>query len=401
MNRDLISRALRLIATATLSLGVVACGGGGDGEPRPQPNVPPPPPPPPPEISGKFKDFSVSGLSYLSGQQSGITDPAGTYRCETGNSVEFSVGAVSLGSTACATFVAPNQLATPGTTFDLEVGNVARFLQMLDRDGDPDNGIEISPMVQQAAANWSQVDFLSMDLETELMTIRSDAASVDGTPHPLPSATDALTHLVETLVCQYSGAYSGSISGSATGAAGMVIGWSRFGFVPLNFEWQGIDPVQEFSVFGGGGGSITVLDLPVIDHTDPSVAGPISAMFVDPDNLTGTWDGGAVELTRIGGDNGAPYRLVGKADSAEVAAYISLNLDTSALSGQAFDVVGGTLFQVNGTLAGDTVALTATGGGESLTGTGTLTRDAAGAPAGVQGQLDDGSTFDLVACRLN
>ena len=49
-------------------------------------------------------------------------------------------------------------------------------------------------------------------------------------------------------------------------------------------------------------------------------------------------------------------------------------------SGQAFDVVEGTTFEVSGTLTGDDVSLTATGGGETLTGNGTLARLAGGEP---------------------
>ena len=226
--------------------------------------------------TGFFKDFSVAGLAFESGQQTGITDGSGRFTCETGNDVSFSVGAVLLGETVCATFVAPNQLASLGAGFDLEVANLARFLQMLDQDGNPDNGIEISALVQQAAENWNQVDFRTSDLDNELVTIISDAASVDGTPHALPGAQEALTHLVDTLVCQYAGAYAGTISGSNSGAAGMVIGWTApsFGFVPLAFEWQGYDAVNEVGVFGGGGGSISILDFPIIDHTGSNLSVP-------------------------------------------------------------------------------------------------------------------------------
>lgn len=390
-----------ILVSAALAL--TACGGGGGDEEVGMSNLPPPPPPPPATQTGVFKDLNVSGLTFVSGGESGVTDANGRYTCETGNDVSFDVGGVSLGLAECATLMTPNQLATFDAQFDLEVANLARFLQMLDQDGDPDNGIVISEAVQEVAENWMQVDFLTMDLDAELVTIISDAASVDGTPHALPSAQEALAHLTETLECTYAGAYAGSISGSNEGAAGMVIGWggSSFGFIPLGFEWQGFDSVNEFNVFGGGGGSITIQNLPVIDHTDPSLAGPIAAEFETPDRITGTWDGGTVELTRIGGDNGARYRFVGKAEGEETEAYISLNFDGADFSGEAFNVFDGTTFDVTGTLDGDAVSLTATGGGETVTGTGTLTRFPDGSPDEVQGTLEDGSSFSIVACRLN
>ncbi|MBT8078852.1 MAG: hypothetical protein KJO31_09735 [Gammaproteobacteria bacterium] len=398
MNRILIG-AVTLIACC----GLAACSGGGSGDSASVNNTPPPPPPPPAVQTGVFKDFNVSGLSFVSGQESGITTDNGRFTCETGSDVAFSIGGVALGQTACATFVAPNQLATLGQTFDLEVSNLSRFLQMLDQDGDPDNGIVISDAVQQVSANWNQVDFLTADLDNELVTIISDAASVDGTLHALPSATEADEHLSATLACAYAGAYAGSFSGSNSGAAAMVIGWNAagFGHVPLAFEWQGYDAADEFIVFGGGSGSITILDLPQIEHTAAGLAGPISAMFITPDSISGTWDGGNLNFQRIGPDDGSAYRLVGSAGSAEVAAYISVNLDDTSISGEAFEVVEGTTFSVTGTLTGDSVSLTATSATETLSGSGTLTRNADNSPREVQGTLDDGSTFSMVACRLN
>lgn len=392
----------RYILAFTACLLLAACGGGG-GEPPPPNNTPPPPPAPPPVVTGVFKDLNVSGVAYSSGQQSGITSASGRFTCETANNVAFSIGGVSLGQAACATLVTPTQLFPVDGDFQLQVTNLARFLQMLDFDGDPDNGIVISELLQQIADTWTPIDFRTSDLANDVVMIMSDAASVDGTVHALPGEQDALVHLGQTLSCAYAGAYAGTFTGSNSGAAGMVIGWgaASFGFIPLGFEWQGIDSVNEFSVFGGGGGSITILDLPQIDHTDPSLAGPIAAQFVTPDRITGTWSGGNVDLTRIGADNGGEYRFVGRAGSAEVAAYISLNLTGSSIAGEAFDVVTGTTFSVSGSLSGDAVTLSASGGGESLTGSGTLERNTDSSPREIRGTLSDGSTFSIAACRLN
>lgn len=386
---------------------IIASGGGGGGDGPAVSNTPPPPVPPPAVQSGVFKDRNVSGLAFSSGAESGTTDAAGRFTCETGNDVSFAVGAVDLGSTACATLVTPNQLATDNATFLLELANITRFLQMLDLDGDPENGIEISNAVQQIAASWAQVDFLTADLDAELVTNISDAASVDGTLHTLPTATNAVTHLAETVECAYAGAYAGSISGTSTGAAGMVIGWGAptFGFIPLNFEWNAFDSVTDIEQFGGGGGSIDVVQLPVIDHTGQGVAGPISAQFTSPDSISGTWSGGTIQLQRIGADDGSPYRLVGKAEnlsfSSRTSAYISANFDGTDISGEAFEIFEGTSFQVTGTVNGNMVSITANGGGSSLTGTGTLTRFPDNSPDEITGSLSDGSSFSLVACRLN
>ena len=393
----------RFILTALATLLLAGCGGGGGGERPPPDNRPPPPPPPPPVITGVFKDLNVSGLAFTSGQQSGITSANGRFTCETGNNVAFSIGGVILGQAACATLVTPTQLVPVDADFQLQVANIARFLQMLDVDGDPDNGIVLSELLQQIADNWLPVDFRTNDLANDVVMIMSDAASVDGTVHALPSEREALVHLSETLSCAYAGAYAGTFSGSNSGAAGMVIGWGRpsVGFLPNSFQWQGIDAVNEFEVFGGGSGSITILDLPQIDHTDPSLAGPIAAQFETPDRITGTWSGGNVTLNRIGADNGGRYRFVGYASGNEVAAYISLNLTNTSFAGEAFDVVSGTTFSVSGSLSGSAVTLSAAGGGETLTGSGTLESNANGSPREILGSLSDGSSFSIAACRLN
>lgn len=396
--------ARMVLAAAVLML--TACGGGG-GDDGGTNNTPPPPPPPPAVQDGVFKDRNVAGLAFNSGAESGVTDTNGRYTCETGSEVSFSIGGVSLGQTDCATLATPNQLATDDAMFDLEVANLARFLQMLDEDGDPDNGIVISDAVQQIAENWTQVDFLTADLANELVTVISDAASVDGTLHALPSAQAALEHLVDTLACAYAGAYEGAISGTNSGAAAMVIGQSRSGFSPFAYAWQGIDSVNDFEVAGGGSGifGFTIRQLPEIDNTDQGVAGPIAVQFVTPDDISGTWEGGALELHRIGGANGDEYRFVGNAinssfdDRAET--YISLNFDGTTFSGEAFEVFEGTRFNVTGTLTGDAVSLTASGGGNTFTAMGTLTINPDGSPDEAQGTFDDGSDFSIVACPLN
>jgi hypothetical protein len=357
-----------------------------------------------------FKDRNVSGLNYSSGQESGVTDAGGTFSCESGNDVAFSVGAVQLGQAGCASLVTPTQIATNDANFFLRVTNLARFLQMLDIDGDPDNGSVISDAVQQVATGWSQVDFSSDDLATELVTILSDVASVDGTAHELPGDAEAGLHLIDTLVCAYAGAYAGSFSGSDNGAAALVIGWQAptFGFIPLAFEWLGVAASGSLTVAGGGSGSISIVRLPENEHTGVGLEGQIQATFETPDRILGTWDGGNLQFDRIGGDvnaerraAGASYRLVGKASSEGFAAYLSVNLYGDDLQGEAFDVHGANSFAVEGTLEGNNATFTLDDGTTMLAAEGTLTIGIDDEPREILGTLDDGSEFSMAACRLN
>ena len=88
---------------------------------------------------------------------------------------------------------------------------------MLDDNGDPDDGIVISPEVQDIADSWSPVNFTTTNLPAELSGIISDAASVDGTAHLLPDEATARAHLESTLQCLHSGVFQGRMVGGNIG----------------------------------------------------------------------------------------------------------------------------------------------------------------------------------------
>jgi len=375
---------------------LTGCGGGGGGGDEALDNTPPPPPPPAAVISGVFKDANVGGLSFESGGEAGITGADGRFTCETGADVSFSIGSVALGSTECATLVTPSSLVASGALDDVETLNRVRFLLMLDRDGSPANGIEISEAVQEVAAFWVQPDFATADLNAELVSIISDAFSVDETMLDLPGADVALTHLTDTVECAYGGSFAGTMSGDLTGAIALTIGdaFQPTGpRAPSNVGWEGFDGVEEFIAGGGGGGSITYSARPVVDHSGPNLAGPISGQFETPDRITGTWEqpasnlSGTFSVDRLGDDLGR-YRFTGWFGDSESRGVIALSLtDDGTVSGEAFDLVEGQTFDLTGSMTSDAMSLTATSGAETVTATATVGRDS--------------SFVQASACRLN
>jgi len=99
--------------------------------------------------TGVFVDEPVQGLHYASGASSGTTGPEGSFRCMRGEAVKFSVGGVTLGSTRCASVVTPLDLVQGADGDQPQVQAIASFLQSLDGDGDPRNGvINIASTVQ-------------------------------------------------------------------------------------------------------------------------------------------------------------------------------------------------------------------------------------------------------------
>lgn len=371
----------------------------------PPSNAPPPPPDLPPVQNGVFKDSNVAGLTFVSGREQGVTDAAGRYTCETDTDIEFSLGALTIGSAECATLVIPPSLVPSGVLSDVRTLNIARFLLMLDSDGEPENGITISNPVRQLAASWAQVDFSTTDLDAELAAIVSDAASVDGTPHALPTATDALAHLGETASCAYAGAFSGPFSGDYRGAMTMAVGIRRSTplFQGRAFEWLGFDNLENWEFGGSDASGVELSAAPTINHVRGDDT--LTAAYVTPDVISGTWvssngnESVAFSLERLGDDTGT-FRFVGLWGDFRQDGVLTLKLDDDVVSGQAYDPLRGRRAQISGVVDGHVMSLAITGQAVT-TAVGTVTFDQNGAPISVAGTWSRTGDFQAVACRLN
>ena len=130
----LILASVNILAFTFLS----SCGGGGGDAPA--------------SITGVFLDSPVNGLKYEANPsgQTDITRGGGKFICKEGDTIGFYVGDVALGQTLCKEIVTPIDLV-PGAIDETDpwenpiVTNIARFLQSLDNDLAPYNGININP----------------------------------------------------------------------------------------------------------------------------------------------------------------------------------------------------------------------------------------------------------------
>jgi hypothetical protein len=148
---------MKALAPLLAALLLVACGGGGGGGDNPA------------VATGQFTGGPVKGLQYRTASQSGETGASGEFRYLPGEAVTFFVGDITVGAAAGAAKVSPFDLAgvaPPATVpnsseasvaFDQAI-NLAIFLQTLDADGDPANGIEIPAQIR-ALASGSTLDF--------------------------------------------------------------------------------------------------------------------------------------------------------------------------------------------------------------------------------------------------
>ncbi|MBC3877999.1 esterase-like activity of phytase family protein [Undibacterium sp. FT79W] len=143
------NKNVSLLAALTASALVAACGGSDTTSTAT---------PAPVAQSGVFLDAAVEGLDYTSGTAKGTTQVDGGFSCNSGDSMSFSVGGISLGSAPCAAVITPLSLANLSNSNDDKVVNRLMALQLLDEDNDPSNGIRLSSTVKTALAGQA-LDF--------------------------------------------------------------------------------------------------------------------------------------------------------------------------------------------------------------------------------------------------
>jgi len=108
-----------------------------------------------PDRVGVLLDSPVEGAAYrLSSGGSGQTNAQGQFIYRDGDRVTFSIGGVNLPETAAKPEVTPLDMVGASALDDPRAVALARFLQTLDSDDNPDNGIRIdrSRLADSAAA---------------------------------------------------------------------------------------------------------------------------------------------------------------------------------------------------------------------------------------------------------
>ncbi len=215
----------RMMGLGLLAGLAISCSGGGGGSGPP---------------SGNFLDSAVSGLTYTSGTLVGTTDSNGRFRYRPGQQVMFAVGDLVIGLGPGAPIMTPVDLEGFATDETNEVViNIARFLQTLDFDQDPDNGIEITEAVQMAASGVN-IDFTQSvaNFETlEQADVDTITAVLPGGSRTLVPAAQAQAHLASTLRTAVAGRYEGRYSGDDSGPfavfidqSGSLFGWAVSAF---------------------------------------------------------------------------------------------------------------------------------------------------------------------------
>ncbi len=140
-------------------------------------------------LTGVFIDSPVQGVSYSTATQSGVTNSEGEFTYLPNEVVTFQIGATILGSAMAADQLTPVDITSDANS----TINVARLLQSLDMDGNPDNGIVITGVAASSAT--------SLDFSLEPGVFSSDAdvinlvANSGGVSTSLVGTMEAINHL--------------------------------------------------------------------------------------------------------------------------------------------------------------------------------------------------------------
>jgi len=173
-----------------------ACNGGGDDSPAPGSSS---------ALTGTFVDSPVSGLAYTTETQSGLTNELGEFRYNEGETVTFSIGNTVLGLAPGDDVITPFDLtgikaldaeieiinslrSSTANSYDRAI-NIAALLQTLDKDGNPDNGIDLAeadstlsdlsiPLFVKALAFENQVELTQAKSELGITRTRDFGATV-------------------------------------------------------------------------------------------------------------------------------------------------------------------------------------------------------------------------------
>lgn len=412
------------IGGVAFMLGLTACSGGGEddededsgppvGPGWANPPAPIPTPPTGTPMTGVFRDALVQGLDYSDGGAlAGTTGADGRFQYAQGNTVTFRIGGLTLGDLQGQPYMSPLHLIGTTTNLNERINNRLRLLQMLDLDGNPENGILISEAVRAVAANWTTPDFSVSyaAFAAAVQPIIAAANAADGVTHTLPSETAAATHFGRTAWCTYNGLYRGTYTGSGdNGAWTMVVygvGGLMFGGGYSSVDREGFE-LQKQSTSG-------LSIFPQFSTGQVSTGATFSGSFRTPDQMTGTWtnspDTGTFAGARSGGSGAAVYRMSGYVFPLGTALLMSFEVDAAnQVTGSIVDrdyLRTAEPVALTGSLSGTT--FTAASAGNQYVVNGTFDRAAAPGSLALNGTLRDnvkGRDVNLngrvPGCRLN
>ncbi|MGB5624043.1 MAG: glycoside hydrolase family 16 protein, partial [Gammaproteobacteria bacterium] len=184
MQSKSLPRSIRLCTALIAVLALVGCGSGNGKKGVPGT--------PQPTKTGALIDSGLEGVDWSStGGESGVTNSFGEFQYRDFELVTFSVCGIGLGRVEGAQYLTPVELTGSDVPTDEPATNQLVFLQSLDRDGDPSNGISINRNTAGCRAEDQTLDFFDPDFDSKVGAVV--AALTDGA-NEVASESAALLH---------------------------------------------------------------------------------------------------------------------------------------------------------------------------------------------------------------
>ncbi|MDY0121367.1 MAG: hypothetical protein RBR54_05425 [Sulfurimonas sp.] len=146
--------------------------------------------------TGYYVDSAVEGVSYECGIHTGVTDAEGKFVFDLNQGCRFSLAGITLRETNGSDMLDGGKIVENNES-------VARFLQSLDNDGNPNNGIQITSDVVdvligalQGAGSEGRIP-IDSEVENVITSIKNEVASYQGRAK---TADEVNTHLANTLL---------------------------------------------------------------------------------------------------------------------------------------------------------------------------------------------------------
>lgn len=342
-----------IITPFTLALAISGCGGGGgsggdnasadDNLPGNETGT----------ETAFFKDNNVAGLTVTIDGQSQLTDNQGRFQYTPGDRAEFSVGSVVLGEATVASVVTLVDLVPGASTDDPALINRARFLQLLDANQNPDDGITINPTLRDAAGSWNISSFSDTNqFQNEVAGFLSEVRSVVSGAN-LPSTEKSSAHIRDTQLCTRAGAYTGSYTGDEDGRFAMQVD-SRTGSV----SGLGIANGEDVPFTLSGNQPIALTSSGDFISGSVDTGASFDGNFTGPDSLEGNWSNQVLGLDgqfsgrRVGGDFNANYRYTGTFTGSDHGLFAFDISQDGTVTGIAYSGSEGESSELSGTLDG-------------------------------------------------
>lgn len=181
-----MTRILSTVAIFMYTL-VSGCGGSSSSSPADQ------------SSTGVLLDSPVVNIDFQTASQSGSTNNSGEFSFQPGEEITFSIGDITLPPVSASELVTPLDMSDQ-KDLDDRVINVLRFLQTLDEDGNPDNGLTITDSAKNAGTG------LTIDFDKSVTDFENDQNVVnlvnsEGSSQLVPE-TAARDHFHQTLASE-------------------------------------------------------------------------------------------------------------------------------------------------------------------------------------------------------